>query len=164
MGDDFSAVAAGRGYEVGWDDGGYEDSIDCNAALGLIGLLGLIELLRHTLVDVNDGYEDPSCMERGLCEANRQLVETSSNNGGFLDEATNGFLASLLTQVAAKSFTGYNSKRYRRALKAGEAGRGGANCLLAYPRCALLKARHRPFGSVNSTEYLLRRMGGTIAV
>ncbi|XP_068207733.1 uncharacterized protein [Palaemon carinicauda] len=218
MGDDMGAVFPGRSYEVGWDEGGYEDSIDCNAALGLIGLLGLIELLRdmiedmtkedapaegerrglrtrrslgsfasglfptffsdsspgflqtlpvvlvpllHSLVDANDGYVDPSCLERSLCEANHQLTEMSSSNG-FVDQAASGFVASLLTKVAAKSFTSFDSKRYRSAVNAAEAGRGGASCQLAYPKCELLKDRHRPLASANFTEYLRRRMDSAI--
>ncbi|XP_042870326.1 uncharacterized protein LOC122252112 [Penaeus japonicus] len=42
---DYGGYGAADGY-------GYESSIDCNSALGLIGLLGLIELLRDIIDDI----------------------------------------------------------------------------------------------------------------
>lgn len=208
LGREYGGQYAADGYSTDFDTG-YEKIIDCNSALGLIGLLGLIELLRdmlekmtvkeemrkrrslsglafgifqtflgdgrssslrqtlpavlipllHNMVDVNDGFEDPACLERSLCEANRVLHQEESNYS-FVEGTASGIVASLLSQVAAKSFTDYNPKRYLVALKAAEAGRNGADCGAAFPKCSYLRPHHMPLSNTNFTDRVLRRMAG----
>ncbi|XP_037784551.1 uncharacterized protein LOC119580473 [Penaeus monodon] len=67
MADAFGLLTSASEYGgYGAADGyGYESSIDCNSALGLIGLLGLIELLRDIIDDITTKRRRRSAADDG---------------------------------------------------------------------------------------------------
>ncbi|KAK8406157.1 hypothetical protein O3P69_007109 [Scylla paramamosain] len=154
------ASASGYGQSHG---GGYGKEIECNSALGLIGLLGLIELLRKLLGGGLVSWRrrkppparlpprpsccpcctvpwtpptacfPPACFERTVCETNRALASEGTTWGVPGAFLTNS-TSSLITSVVAKAFTS-DEDAYTRALQAGETGRAGVNCETAYSTC-----------------------------
>ncbi|XP_045595756.1 uncharacterized protein [Procambarus clarkii] len=101
MEDDYgSKVAAGGDYgSYGAADGGYgyEKIVDCNSALGLIGLLGLIELLRDIIGNVIKQSEKKEMRRR------RRSAEGDApgSSGSLLEYFSGGGAAHLLHTLPA---------------------------------------------------------------
>ncbi|KAK7067216.1 hypothetical protein SK128_019126 [Halocaridina rubra] len=72
------------------DSGGYEKSIDCNAALGLLGLLGFIELLRDIIEDLTAEEEDAGARRRRSFRVHDDVFKSVYSSSAVLLGDTGG--------------------------------------------------------------------------
>ena len=79
-----------------------------------------------------------------MCEASNAFVHGDpSLKDDLISSSLMTSVASLLTDVLAKSFTDYHPEKYKRASEASQAGINGTDCSVAYPKCSL-DPLHRP--------------------
>ncbi|XP_076031255.1 uncharacterized protein LOC143019495 [Oratosquilla oratoria] len=108
-------------------------------------LPGVLLPLIHHMMDAHDGTEDGRCLPRSLCEANHLLTK---NYG-----ALGSFLATLLSEVMAKAFSGHVEETYLKATWASRQGRLGMDCSAAVSsECDLLHPKYRPHNNLTLVE------------
>ncbi|KAK7067214.1 hypothetical protein SK128_019124 [Halocaridina rubra] len=88
---------------------------------------GLPQVVLPLMVELLDASESPHCFQRPLCESNFQLT----NQYGVVGKV----VASLLSNVVSKAFTGDDTKKFHLALEASSVGRSSGNCSKKYPSC-----------------------------
>ncbi|XP_069937019.1 uncharacterized protein, partial [Cherax quadricarinatus] len=87
----------------------------------------LPQIVLPLMVDLMEASEVPSCMERPLCEANKAL----SIRHGVVGRV----LASLISNVVGKAFTGDDHSKFRQVLEAASDGRSRHDCTVRSPGC-----------------------------
>ncbi|XP_064082075.1 uncharacterized protein LOC135198448 isoform X5 [Macrobrachium nipponense] len=88
---------------------------------------GLPEIVLPLMVDLMEAQEAPHCLQRPLCEANLKLA----SNHGIVGKV----VASLLSNVVSKAFSGDDTHKFHLALQAASAGRSGGNCSSLFRSC-----------------------------
>lgn len=102
-----------------------------------------------------EATEAPHCLQRPLCDANAQL----SLRYGVVGR----MVASLLSNVMGKAFSGDDNKRFHLALEAAAAGRSDHTCA-RFPRCSKAHKYSRDVngGGGNGTEDHAKDVGGLV--
>ncbi|KAG7170799.1 hypothetical protein Hamer_G021177 [Homarus americanus] len=103
---------------------------------------GLPEVVLPLMVDLMEGSEAPHCLQKPLCEANAEL----SLRYGVVGRV----VASLLSNVVSKAFTGDHIPNFHLALEAASAGRSGHQCSLRFPKCS---PKHRYSQEANTSSH-----------
>ncbi|XP_071536885.1 uncharacterized protein [Panulirus ornatus] len=105
---------------------------------------GLPEVVLPLMVELVDGAGAAHCLQRPLCEANAELTVRYGVVGRVV--------ASLLSNVVSKAFSGDDLHHFHQALEASSAGRAGLQCSDRFPRCS---AGHQvPLANITSHQDL----------